>query len=208
MREVRMRVMDAIHGQFLIGRRARVLSGHVATLLPSRASVLDVGCGDGDIARRIMETRPDISIHGIDVLVRPETAIPVDEFDGSHFPFADHTFDVVTFVDVLHHTDDPTALLAEASRVARKSVVIKDHLVRGVLARPTLRLMDMVGNVRHSVALPFNYLTYPEWETAFAAARLAIVRRENRLSIYPWPATLVFDRKLHFIAELTVPQSR
>lgn len=202
---VDLRLTEIIHERFLMGRRSRVLSGHIAGLLPGNASVLDIGCGDGDIARRIMGERPDISFRGIDVLIRPDTAIPVEQFDGSHFPFGDNTFDVVTFVDVLHHADDPTALLAEAARVARKTIVIKDHLRQGLLAGATLRLMDTVGNKRHGVALPYNYLTPIQWNEEFGAARLTVASWEDRLAIYPWPATLIFDRGLHFTATLTVP---
>lgn len=49
--------------------------------------------------------------------------------------------------------------LKEAARVARHCIVIKDHTVTGVLARPTLRLMDLVGNAPHDVVLTYNYLT-------------------------------------------------
>jgi 2-polyprenyl-3-methyl-5-hydroxy-6-metoxy-1,4-benzoquinol methylase len=35
------------------------------------------------------------------------------------FPFSDGTFDVVMFVDVLHHTTEPNHLMA-GSQVARK----------------------------------------------------------------------------------------
>lgn len=196
--------MDRLHDRFLLGRRARVLSEHLAALLPDGATVLDVGCGDGDIARRIMAIRPDVVVQGIDVLVRADTAIPVEQFDGSRFPFDEDSFDVVTFVDVLHHTDAPIALLTEAARVARHKVVLKDHLVFGLLAKPTLRFMDTVGNERHGVVLPYNYLTSAEWETAFLAAHLTIVEWVDSLGIYVWPATLFFDRKLHFAAALTV----
>ena len=43
--------------------------------------------------------------------------------------------------------------------MAKHGLVIKDHTVTGLLARPTLRLMDVVGNAPHGVALTYNYLT-------------------------------------------------
>ena len=72
-------------------------------------------------------------------------------------PCADAGADVVLFVDVLHHTSDPLPLLAEARRVARQAIVIKDHLCDGWLADPTLRLMDWFGtpfNEKRSVTEP------------------------------------------------------
>ena len=71
-------------------------------------------------------------------------------------------------------------LLKEAARVARHCVAIKDHTVQGVLARPTLRFMDFVGNAPHGVALPYNYFTPTQWEEAFHECRL--VQRENETS--------------------------
>ncbi len=197
-----MKLMDTIHENLLMGRRARVLSDRIAALVPEEASMLDVGSGDGEIASRIMARRPDVSIRGIDVLVRPSTAISVDLFDGSHFPFDDDSFDVVSFIDVLHHTADPVGLLTEAARVARRTVIIKDHVVTGIGAERTLRFMDTVGNERHGVVLPYNYLTHREWVAAIDEAGLTVERWDDRLGIYAWPATFVFDRRLHVLAAL------
>ena len=52
-----------------------VLSSALAERLPRDARVLDSGCGSGDLAARVMRFRPDVSNVGIDVLVRPGTAI-------------------------------------------------------------------------------------------------------------------------------------
>ena len=78
-------------------------------------------------------------------------------------------------VDVLHQTDDPMNLLREAVRVARQAIVIKDHLLQGAFAYPTLRFMDWVGNARHGVALPYNYWTPAEWHGAFDKLGLAVI---------------------------------
>lgn len=199
-----MNLSHLIHERFLLGRRVRVLSDRIAAVLPADAGVLDVGSGDGQIAKRVMDLRPDVAIRGIDVLVRPETAIPVEQFNGADFPFEDDSFDTVIFVDVLHHTNDVTGLLSEAARVARTSVVLKDHVRSGWAAQSTLRLMDRVGNERHGVDLPFNYLTGDEWTEAFASSGLEVESWQGSLGIYVWPASLLFDRRLHFVASLSV----
>lgn len=197
-----MSVVDTIHGSYVHNRRVSVLSSHIARLLPQNATVLDVGCGDGLIAKLVSETRPDVAVSGIDVMVRPETHVPVTGFDGVTIPFGDGAFDAVTFVDVLHHTEDPMVLLREAARVARKAVIIKDHLRNGLLAERTLRYMDRVGNVKHGVVLPYNYWSRGEWMDAIAELGLAPVEWEEHLHIYPWPADWVFGRRLHFVARL------
>jgi SAM-dependent methyltransferase len=164
------------------------------------ASVLDVGCGDGGLARAILDSRPDLTLAGVDVLIRPHTAIPVRPFDGRTLPIGDREVDAVLFVDVLHHTLHADHLLREASRVARRVIVIKDHLQESWLDRQTLRLMDWVGNSAHGVALPYSYWPRARWQSAIAAIGARVESWEEHLDLYPWPATVLFDRSLHFLA--------
>jgi SAM-dependent methyltransferase len=145
----------------------------------------------------------DLSVSGIDVLLREESAIPVAKYDGQSIPHLDDSFDTVLLVDVLHHTDEPMGLLREALRVARRSVLIKDHCRDGFLAGPTLRFMDWVGNSAYGVHLPYNYWSKSEWDLAFAQLGAEVEHWQARLRLYPFPASLLFDRSLHFIARLT-----
>jgi len=195
-------MLERVHGQYVHRRRVEVLARHITEILPLGASVLDVGCGDGRLARLIMQERPDISIRGVDVLVRPQTEIPVAHFDGAHLPFEPASIDIVMFVDVLHHANDPMVLLREAARVARTGVLIKDHLDQGVLANATLRFMDQVGNRKHGVALPHNYWKQSQWDQAWRELQLAPAVCKTRLGLYPFPASLVFERGLHFLSLL------
>jgi SAM-dependent methyltransferase len=199
-----MSMVDTIHGGYVHGRRVRVLCRQLADALPRGASVLDVGCGDGLLASLILQKRPDLTLRGIDVLVRGQTRIAVEPFDGQSIPAADGAYDVVMFVDVLHHTNDPLVLLREARRVARQAVVIKDHTRDGLLAGPTLRFMDYVGNARHGVVLPYNYWPKARWMKAFAELGMTVELWQKHLGLYPWPASWVFGRSLHFVARLGV----
>jgi ubiquinone/menaquinone biosynthesis C-methylase UbiE len=183
-------------------RRVRVLARLLSRELHQGRSVLDLGCGDGSVARAIMTERPEYEFRGIDVVKRPHTWIPVDLFDGQTIPFPDHSFDWVTMVDVLHHTNDPKVLLAEARRVARLGIVIKDHSREGFAAYSTLRFMDWVGNRGHGVALPYNYLSKDGWNRVLAETGLVAATWTENLHLYPIPFTFIFDRQLHFIATL------
>jgi SAM-dependent methyltransferase len=193
-------LLNAVHNSVIFGRRVRILSQHLARVIPDGGRVLDLGSGDGSIALALMRLRSDLAVEGVDVLVRPKTLIPVTWFDGNTLPFEAGSFDYVTIVDVLHHTNDPAAVLTEACRVARKGVVIKDHLLQGFGTGLTLRVMDWVGNRGHDVVLPYNYLSREQWDAAFLRAGLEQVSWQERLHLYPMPATFLFDRKLHFIA--------
>lgn len=194
-------MLDRAHDR-VYGRRIRVLARHATELLPRDVSVLDVGAGDGLLAARMMLARPDLRIEGVDVLVRPTTHIRVQPFDGVRLPFADRAVDVAMLVDVLHHAREQDALLAELARVARQGVLIKDHVLAGPLAWRTLAFMDWVGNARHGVALPYAYWTPERWQEGFARAGLRVRARREFLGLYPWPASLLFERRLHFIAFL------
>lgn len=201
------KALNAMHDRAVFRRRVRKLSRLVAGELQGGRTVLDLGCGDGSVARTIMDERPQYDIRGIDVHPRPQTWIPVDLFDGRKIPFADKSFDWVTIVDVLHHADDAQVLLAESARVARLGVVVKDHLREGFAAYSTLRFMDWVGNRGHDVRLPYNYLSRPEWTRALAATGLRAKTWTEALNLYPFPFNLLFDRHLHFVATL-VPDRR
>lgn len=194
-------ILDTTH-QRVYGRRIRVLASHLAELLPRDASVLDVGAGDGLLARMVMDRRPDLRIRGVDVMLRPTSHIPVDRFDGVRLPFDAGAFDAVMMVDVLHHAANQDALLAETARAATRAVVIKDHVLTGVFAQQTLAFMDWVGNARHGVALPYAYWTEAQWRSGFERNGLRPVIRRDHLGLYPWPASLLFERSLHFLAVL------
>jgi len=197
-------LLDSIHGGYVARRRLQRLTALLPDLLPRGARVLDVGCGAGELDRALLDARPDLSITGVDVLLRPDSQIAVTQFDGVTLPVGDRSFDVVQFVDVLHHTEDPARLLREAARVARQAIVLKDHLREGWLAQATLRWMDDVGNVRFGVALPHNYWRRAQWTDAFAALGLTVESMRTDLHLYPAPADWVFGRGLHFMARLRV----
>lgn len=92
--------------------------------------------------------------------------------------------------------------LSGARRVARQTVVLKDHTRDGLLAGPTLRFMDWVGNAPHGIPLPYNYWPERRWREAFARLGLTPAIWLNKLGLYPTPATWFFDRSLHFVARL------
>jgi ubiquinone/menaquinone biosynthesis C-methylase UbiE len=199
---IEKKALNVLHDNLAFRRRVRVLANLVARELRDGRTVLDLGCGDGSIAKAVMNERPEYAFRGLDVFRRPQTWIPVDVFDGRTIPFPDRSFDWVTVVDVLHHTDTPGELLAEAARVSRLGVILKDHLCNGFAAYPTLRFMDWVGNRGHDVTLVYNYLSRGEWERIFTNVSLKAATWMEDLHLYPAPFNFVFDRNLHFVATL------
>jgi len=197
-----MRWVDALHEIRVHQRRTRVLAEAASGLLPKNLRVLDVGCGDGLFAAKLSELRPDLKIQGVEVLPRKGCRIPVVAFDGRNLPFPSAGFDACLLIDVLHHTESPAALLAEASRVGFGLVLLKDHLKEGFAAGRCLRFMDVVGNRRHNVALPFNYLNSDQWSQVLSVCNLSAVKTDPLNELYPFPANLIFGRRLSFMALL------
>lgn len=193
--------INRLHRAFVSQRRTRVLAELLAAQIPQGASVLDIGCGDGVIGSLIAQLRPDVSMQGVEFMVRPECKIPCRSFDGSKLPYPDASFDLCLFVDVLHHTQDPAILLREAARVSRGLVLLKDHLDENFLDHFTLHFMDWVGNRPHGVVLTYNYQSRKEWANCFSACGLKEASWIGAVPLYPWPFGLI-GRGLHFISLL------
>ena len=197
-------MLDFLHSNFTYDRRVQVLSDQMAGQIDPGSSILDIGCGDGQISELIESKVENSSITGIDVMERSIANIEVAKYDGLNIEMEDNSVDVCTFVDVLHHADEPLRVLQEAGRVARKSVVIKDHLADGFLNWEILRFMDWVGNERHGVSLPYNYLKKAEWDRHFAELGWEVKTWNTDLAIYPFWCSWAFDRSLHFVAKISV----
>ena len=197
-----MKILQQLHSNTVHNRRVESLLKHILPLLPREGIVLDVGCGDGLLGSLLQLNATGVEVRGLDVLVRSETHIPVIPFNGSTIPFEDKSVDTVLLIDVLHHTNDPESILKEAQRVARESIIIKDHTRNGLFARPTLRFMDWVGNAVYGVALPYNYLSYQEWCGLFKKMDLETSDWNGKLNIYPRPADYLFGRSLHFVTRI------
>jgi len=199
-----MTIISKIHSTNIFPQRVQALATNIASMLPDGARILDFGCGDGTIAELIMNLREDIEIIGLDVLQRSTTKLPVIIYDGKKIPFDDRHFDGVMLVDVLHHDKDPLQLLLECSRVSRKFILIKDHVLHGIYSKILLGLMDWVGNKQHGVNLTYNYLTEPQWTSIFEETGLREVIRKEQLGLYSGVLQKIFERNLHFLSMLEV----
>lgn len=176
-----------------------------AAAVGSGDRVLDVGCGFGALGRAIMDDPacpPGVTVQGLERVVREGTRIPVTGYDGAAMPYDDGAFDVVILADVLHHEADPERLLAESARVARRRLVVKDHVLEGFLARPRVCFIDWAANAPYGVPCRYEYNTLAGWRALLQRHGLALEHEQTSMRLYPPLLNLLFGRRLHYLAVL------
>jgi SAM-dependent methyltransferase len=115
------------HHWWYRGRR-RVLAAVLDGLeLPPLPAILDAGCGSGrtldDLAARGTVCGVDTSAIAVEA-ARGRGHHDVHVAAVEDLPFGDHAFDLVTCLDVIEHTPDDRATLAELLRVTRPGGVL------------------------------------------------------------------------------------
>jgi len=154
--------------------------------------ILDLGCGDGLIARALF------GAGGVDVgfdpwstqlrrAARSGAYRHVDLADGRHLPYADGAFASVFSNSVLEHIPDPEPVLLEAGRVLRLDghlifTVPSDHfrtLLDGYVRR--MAAGDAEGAEAYAATVDArlehrHYHTPDEWGHLLAAAGMTLVK--------------------------------
>ncbi len=108
--------------EFLANWDAKFYAKYVDTLRPrkTRARVLDVGCGAGQVLAQLIEKGAEA--YGVDV---SETNVQrarqycehVEVYDGKALPFPDQFFTSTGALNVLEHVDEPEQFIPELVRV-------------------------------------------------------------------------------------------
>ena len=113
--------------------RVKRVLGSLAGLAPE--SLLDVGSGRGAFLWPLADSFHALPIFSVDVLQHRAAVVAAVSrgglrnlnslvASGNELPLRDDACDVVTVLEVLEHQLDPTAMAAEALRVASRAVVV------------------------------------------------------------------------------------
>lgn len=110
---------------FWFDARNRIIIAALERHFPAARSMLDLGCGTGDVLAAIDRARTDLALCAGDALLagleRAKRNVPRASFvqlDARRLPY-DGEFDVIGIFDVLEHMDDDGAVLREARRATK-----------------------------------------------------------------------------------------
>lgn len=200
-------VMTAMHRP-VYERRLVALVEAIVPHLRAGDEVLDVGCGNGTLGHAIMRDArcPErVRVRGLERFPRGGEPIEVIGYGGGRFPLDDGSVDVVIVADVLHHEPNPETLAGECARVAGRSLIIKDHQVKGFLAQQRISFIDWAANAPYGVRCLYRYNTPDQWASLRDRLGLVAVEERSGMRVYPPFFEQCFGGSLHYFAVLARP---
>lgn len=173
-----LRFFKKLTQHFSFPIRLKVLESRLPKYLTSAHKVLDFGSSNGRLAY-LLSKKAKFTAIGVDTHILPKTYIKIKKYDGRKLPFPDKSFDTVLIIDVLHHDLEPEKILAEAKRVAKETILIKDHFWQNKFDFLLLKICDFIGNVPYGIYCPYNFFTQSDWQRLFSQLALIPVKTET-----------------------------
>ena len=175
----------------LMRARARGKWRRVRPFVPALrpgARVLDLGAGEGYVGDAVAETL-GVGVTAVDVVRYGGGRRRVDLYDGRTLPYETGTFGLTLVAFVLHHADDPVAILREAVRVTNGPVLILETVWRAGWQKGWLQGTDrLLNRLRSGAAMGEETLDIrsdPEWRRLFERERLTLLRAETFSGLHP-----------------------
>jgi SAM-dependent methyltransferase len=177
----------------------------LAGQLAGAERILDIGCGEGQVARRAAAAERRALVVGIDVstpqlrcATRRGGDVVVARGEGERLPFRAGSFDAAVCCLVIEHIEDPEALIAEAVRVlvpggrflllvnhplfqGPGSGLVDDHILgeRYWRVGPYLTEERSLEEVDPSVQIPFAHRPLSGWVNAVTARGAPLTRLDE-----------------------------
>ena len=179
------------YAEFLAAWDEGFYAKYADTLAPDRPGtrVLDVGCGVGQVVRRLKEAGFEacgVEVSEPNLAKARQAGLDCQFYDGRHLPFPDAHFASVGALNVLEHVEEPEAFIAELVRVTApggRLVVSSPNFFRALGWRDYHPHMRGLGN------------KWRNWR------RLMEKRRQMRLA----PQQVRFDRMTPIVKEPFTP---
>jgi ubiquinone/menaquinone biosynthesis C-methylase UbiE len=195
--------------------------------LEGATRLLDVGTGEGQIARLAERTHPGLAAIGIDPThAQIATAQQRGQATGyaraaaARLPFRDHTFDAVVACLVFEHIEDVDDAIAEVARVLEPGGRFLFFLNHPLLQTPNSGWIDdtileeqywrigpylvedeTIEEVEKGVFIPFIHRPLSRYVNALAANGLLITRMEE-----PAPPPGFLERAHEYAEAATIPR--
>jgi len=146
------------------------------------SKILDLGCGSAIIGKTFQDFFK-AEILGIDIVDKRVEKISFQIYDGKNIPFPENSFDLVLINYVLHHSQDPIALLKEAKRVSKKIIIFED-LPEGFFSKIYCKLHQLSFDKLFGNSSKTSFKTEKNWEKIFKEVGLNIIFKK-RINNFP-----------------------
>lgn len=177
-----------------IEKRAVTILRVVEPFLDKKNKILDIGSGTGHTAQKLI----NLGYKKVSCVDYTDMNTCLDTkpvlYDGKKLPFEDNLFDVALLITVLHHTPDPELIVKEASRVAKRVVIMEDTH-NNVFQQYATYAMDSIGNLEFR-GHPHTNKTDKGWRAMFKKLGLKIVAAKKHKFLWFFESTTYCVEKI------------
>ena len=174
----------------------------ISSWVSAGSSVLDLGCGDGELLTRLIQEKRvraqgiELSERAIHQCVAGGLSVFQEDIDTGLAEYADKSFDYVILNQTFQQVKKPDFVLQEALRVGRKSIVGFPNFVH---FRARFQIF-FHGRVPVTSALPFEWYDTPNLHfLSIADFRKYCEKRRMRIEQAKY---VEGDRKVRFLPNL------
>lgn len=200
--------------------RKSLVSSLVHRYYKKPTSILDIGCGNGSLIRHMTSEFPAATVAGMDGYAEallncrkrnPDADLILQDLTKTPWMNTENRYDVVTFMDVLEHLDQPETTLTEAKKLLTEDGIViisvparhelwstRDNFLghRTRYDKKNLKaLVEQSGLKIIHMNYLFSYLYLPMWFNRKVRAKLFNITddkvEEGELTVLPIINTLV-----------------
>src|SRR3989338_1598637 len=167
-------------------------------------SVLDIGCGDGFLLKKLLEKNKNIKALGVDISPvalgkAKENGIDTMLSDITEaLPFENNSFESVLLLDVLEHMFQPETVLKEAARIAERYVYIS---VPNFVSLPA-RIQVLFGKVPENNTLRKGHIFWTTRKVLHSLIKKCGLKIEKEVYTTFWEDKLILGLVMKVLAKI------